>query len=389
MTTDQVHIPDLFKLTWTDIDQAARPALHPAGVAELVRALPPAAEVPPAGADWRLTDFWYDRMTEALVERLGAWVVGWGYTVAMEDFHDQGVIPVWRVERPPVTTSAETLTRMADLVVAWQELLVELATDARGRFAAAPAASAAVDGAGDPPAWRAVQGNRVKAVLYGHPASRLPYPRALSWADADLAGRAFDAGTVPAVVADLVAAFEPPSPKADWRVRDLWLENVTAGLVDRYGRWVVGWRWSVGEGDFDGGPVGSWCCFPHSVTTPEATAATVAAALVEWHDWLEDLPERFDRFLPLPAGDLDGWERAVAHLVTVVGDRTQYESGWYRCCLTVLGWFLEAAGIGAAGREALLEHAVGGRFHSWREPSRAVVESFAGDLALRVAGDHA
>ncbi|GAA0928934.1 hypothetical protein GCM10009558_107580 [Virgisporangium aurantiacum] len=177
----------------------------------------------------------------------------------------------------------------------------------------------------------------------------------------------------------------PPAPRADWRLQDLWLENLTSGLVDRYGPWAAGWRWSVGEGDLDGGPVGSWCCFGHSVTTPEATAATISAALVEWYDWLADLAERFDRFLPLPVGDLDGWERAVAHLVTAVGDRTRYESAWYGCCEIALGWFLDAAGVGAARHGELLEHAIGGRFESWVEPPRSVVESVAGDVARRMA----
>lgn len=386
MTTDRVNFPQIWQLTWRDVDPAARPAFDPAGVAELVRVLPPASEVPPAGTDWQLIDFWYDQMTEALVEHLGAWVVGWWYTVAMEDYQDRGVIPVWRAERPAVTTPDETLARLADAVAAWHELLVELATDADGRFA--EAAPAAVDDTGEPPAWRAVQSNG-RITIYTLPQDRrLPYPSQLSWADTDPPDRVFDPDTVRTMVSDLVAASELPSPGADWRLRDLWLENVSARLVDLYGRWAVGWRWSVGEGDFDGGPVGSWCCFSHSVTTPEATATTISAALMEWRDWLDDLAERFDRFLPLPADDLDGWERAVAHLVTAVGDRTQYESGWYSCCMTVLGWFLDAAGIESTRREELLEHAVAGRFDSWVEPPKAVVESVAEELARRVAVDH-
>ena len=379
MTIDRVQVPDLWGLNWGDLDPAARPAVDPAGVAELVRALPPAAEVPPAGTDWRLTDFWWDRLTAALAERLGDWVVGWGHTVAMEEYEGR-VIPVWRAERVAVTTPDETLTRFADAVVAWHDLLVELATDARGRFAAA-----APDGTGDPPAWRAVQGPGRIWLGSPLPARRLPHPRQLSWADVDPTGQVFDPGTVPGVVAELVAASALPSRDADWRFRDLWLETVTAGLVDRYGRWAVGWCWSVGEGDLDGGPVGCWCCFRHSASTPEATTAAVSAALVEWHGWLDDLAERFDRFLPLPAGDLDGWERAVAHLVTAVGDRTNYESGWYGCCQTALGWFLEAAGIAATRRPELLEHAIGGRFKSWVEPTRTVVEQVAERIAVDCA----
>jgi hypothetical protein len=101
---------------------------------------------------------------------------------------------------------------------------------------------------------------------------------------------------------------------------------------------------------------------------------------------LQDIAERFDRFLPLAADDLDGWERAVAHLVTAVGDHTQYESAWYRCCITVLGWFLEAAGIAPSEHGKLLEHAIGGRFASWAEPDRELVASVAERLAGQVAG---
>ncbi len=52
-------------------------------------------------------------------------------------------------------TPDETLARLAEAVVAWHELTVELATDARGRFAAA--APATTESSGDPVAWRAVK----------------------------------------------------------------------------------------------------------------------------------------------------------------------------------------------------------------------------------------
>jgi hypothetical protein len=272
-----------------------------------------------------------------------------------------------------VTTPDETLTRFAEAVVAWHELLVELATDARGRFAVvAPIGTGHI---GDPPAWQAV--TQLPYVVHYDPRpDRVPHPKTLSWADVDPTARIFEPGTIE--VSDL------PTPETDWRLRDLWLENLTLGLVDRHGLWAVGWRWSNGEADLDGGPVSSWCCFEDSVTTPAATAATIGAALGEWHDWLVEVAERFDRFLPLSADDLDGWERAVAHLVTAVGDRTQYESAWYGCCRTVLGWFLESAGIEAGRRPELLDHAIGGRFESWVEPPTAVVEAIAEDVARRV-----
>ncbi|WP_203715188.1 hypothetical protein [Asanoa siamensis] len=371
-----MDLPDHWRLSWQDVDPAARPAFDPAGVAELVRGLPPAADVPPADADWRLVSFWFDRMTEALIDRLGDWVVGWPYTIAMEDYRGRGVVPVWRSAARLVTTPEETLARLAADVVAWHELLVEIATDARGRFSAgAPA------GDGAPPAWRVVQGPDRIAVHIDRWDRTGPSPYRLTWAETDAS---LDPETVPAVVRAVLSAQEIPAQEADWRIKDLWLDSISAGLIDRYGSWAVGWRWSVGEGDLDGGPVGAWCCFRHSVTTPEATADAIHAALVEWRDWLDDLAERFDRFLPVE--NLDGWERAVAHLVTAVGDRTQYESAWYGCCETVLRWFLEAAGVDPARHEELLDHAIGGRFHSWVEPPREVVESVAEDVARRVAG---
>ncbi|GLW35974.1 hypothetical protein [Actinoplanes regularis] len=383
MTIDRVDLPDFWLLTWRDVDPAARPDFDPAAVAALVRSLPPAAEIPLAGTDWRLADFWQDRMTKALVERLGAWAVGWQHTVMMEDYPGRGIIPVWWDVELPITTPAETLNRLAGAVVAWHELTVELATDARGRFAAAaPATSDSTD----PVAWRAVKAPGIGRFTSGHFTRGVPHPASLSWADVDPRDRDFDSATVAAAAAALVTVENLPAQGADWRLRDLWLESVSIGLVERYGRWTVGWRWSVGEGDLDGGPVGNWCCFPHSVTTPEQTAATIGAALIEWRNWLEDIAERFDRFLPLTAGDLDGWEHAVAHLVTAVGDRTQYESAWYQCCTTVLGWFLEAAGIAPSEHKKLLDHAIGGQFASWTEPDRDLITSVAERLAGQAAG---
>ncbi|BAL88295.1 hypothetical protein AMIS_30750 [Actinoplanes missouriensis 431] len=379
MLVDRVHLPDFSRLTWRDVDPAGRPGFDPAGVAALVRSLPPATEVPPAGTDWRLADFWWDRMTEALVERLGPWAAGWQHTVVVEDYPGRGVIPVWWEVRLPITTPDETLDGLAAALVAWHELTVEIATDARGRFTAS-APGATVSG-GDPAAWQAVKAPGVSRFQPGHFTRRIPHPSILDWADVDPRTREFDPATVTAVVAGLVTPENLPAQGADWRLQDLWLENVSIGLTERYGSWAAGWRWSVGEGDLDGGPVTAWCCLPHSVTSPEETAATVGAALIEWHEWLAETAERFDRFLPLAPGDLDGWERAVAHLVTAVGDRTQYESAWYGCCLTVLGWFLDAAGIARGEQQRMLDHAIGGRFASWVEPDPTLVASVAERLA--------
>ncbi|MEV6494428.1 hypothetical protein AB0M20_38275 [Actinoplanes sp. NPDC051633] len=77
----------------------------------------------------------------------------------------------------------------------------------------------------------------------------------------------------------------------------------------------------------------------------------------------------------------DVWERAVAHLVTVVVERTGAESGWYIHCRQVLGWFLSAAGIPEDRHADLIGSATGGVFSSWAEPGDQVIGEIAGRLA--------
>jgi hypothetical protein len=222
-------------------------------------------------------------------------------------------------------------------------------------------------------------------------------PRSLTWAEVDPARRPSDLGDVPVVVRglDAVAAFPTPPTEAGeparnrwvFEVADPWVDSMAGGLVDHYGRWVSGWRWAIGEGDYDGGPIRSWCCASHSVTSRDATLAAIAAAVVEWQGWLTELSERFARFLPLPTDPgtaLDTWERAVGHLTTVVVERTDYESGWYDHCAQVLGWFLEAAGVPGGDHQRMVADAIGGRFHSSVEPSTVDIREVATTLAETV-----
>ncbi|MEU5941445.1 hypothetical protein ABZ807_20190 [Micromonospora sp. NPDC047548] len=113
-----------------------------------------------------------------------------------------------------------------------------------------------------------------------------------------------------------------------------------------------------------------------------ATLTVVSEALIEWRGWLEELVERFDRYLPLVTDDradvaLDAWERAVAHLVTVVVDRTCADGGWQHHCRQVLGWFLTLAGLPPQRHEPLVEHAIGGRFDSFVTPPDRLIRDLA------------
>ncbi|MCC2313651.1 hypothetical protein [Cellulomonas xiejunii] len=226
---------------------------------------------------------------------------------------------------------------------------------------------------------------------------RPPAPSSLTWADVAPDRHPFDAGAAPAVVRRLPPAAAVPRSARGGRglggkqsTGDDWVDRMSLALVAHYGPWASGWSWGRGESVHDGGPVAAWCCPQHSITSRSATLTTVATALVEWRSWLEELDERFGRFLPAapdagPGEVLAVWERAVADLVTAVVERTNAESGWYRHCRQVLGWFLSAAGVPEREHRALLDEALDGRFHSWSEPAPGVVEGVAGRLATTMA----
>lgn len=188
----------------------------------------------------------------------------------------------------------------------------------------------------------------------------------------------------------LIASMVPPPADATWRERHRFRAEVTELLAARYGRWTCGWHWALGEGG-GGGVVVSWCCESHSVGEPEVTAAKVVASLLEWRDWLEELAERFAELAP-PAGvDAEdrSWhlERAAVRLVTVVLDRTGHECGWYSLCHTVLTWFLSSTGMGPEDAREAVKAAIGGRFKSWTEPPRTLVDAVGEDLAVGLTGE--
>lgn len=158
---------------------------------------------------------------------------------------------------------------------------------------------------------------------------------------------------------------------------------MTLALVEHYGRWVLGWHWAMDEGG-GGGPVGSWCCPRHSITTAEETTAKVVQAVTEWRGWLEDLAERFDRYPLTGLSDSDRrhyWERGAVHLVHHVVDRTGAGAAWYRHCAQVLTWFLSRWGVAHDHAERLVDEAIGGRFNSWIEPADTVIDHVAVHMA--------
>ncbi|WP_406134460.1 hypothetical protein [Streptomyces zaomyceticus] len=211
----------------------------------------------------------------------------------------------------------------------------------------------------------------------------------LTWTEVDPSRHPFELDEdATEALTDLVSVLLPsPEVAEEDRLRSL--EPVTRFLVDRYGRWACGWNWSVGEGDTDGGVIGTWCCTSHSVTTAGETAPLVVAGLLEWRDWLENLTERFATLAPPShsagaTADSWHWERACTRLVTVVADRTQAESGWYGHCEQVLGWFLAYNGIGEERASEIAEGAIGGRFGSWIAPDATVVDAVSSQFARAV-----
>ena len=227
------------------------------------------------------------------------------------------------------------------------------------------------------------------------------WPRDLTWDEVDPARHPFDSATAARVVRSLGPARCVPSrpdvPLGDpamsawsWGEAKVWADAMSYALMERYGRWVVGWRWAHDEGDFDGGPVGSWCCPRDSVTAPEETLDRVVAALCEWRAWLESLAGRFDVY-PLELGDIEEqrilWERAARDLILQVVDRTGCGSGWYGHCRQVLTWFLGRWGVAQDIAQDLVDEAIGGRFHSWTSPDITLVDDVAERLTQTLPPD--
>ncbi|OIV36840.1 cell filamentation protein Fic [Mangrovactinospora gilvigrisea] len=216
-----------------------------------------------------------------------------------------------------------------------------------------------------------------------------PWP--LSWDEVDPARHPFDAASAAETVRGLGPARRVTRSAEICDAGALWADAMSHALVERYGRWAAGWRWSHDEGDFDGGPVGGWCCPRHSITGPKETLDRVAAALCEWRAWLESLAGWFERY-PLEPSAVEEqrilWERAARNLILQVVDRTGCGSGWHRHCRQVLTWFLARWGVPDEPAEALVEEAVGGRFGSWTGPGPVLVDDVAERLArsLRPGG---
>ncbi|MFF1542720.1 cell filamentation protein Fic [Streptomyces sp. NPDC058291] len=226
-------------------------------------------------------------------------------------------------------------------------------------------------------------------------------PAFLTWDEADPARHPFDQASATRIVRSLGPARRVPRrpdvPLAHpamsaWSHDEaqLWADAMSHALVERYGRWTVGWRWAHDEGDFDGGPVGSWCCPRDSITTSEETLARVVAALCEWREWLETLAGWFEAY-PLELAAVEDqrilWERAAANLILQVTDRTGSGSGWHRHCRQVLTWFLSRWQVSPDVAQDLVDEAIGGRFLSWTGPDTVLVDDVAERLALSLRPD--
>ncbi|MEU9023377.1 Fic family protein [Actinomadura sp. NPDC048394] len=226
-------------------------------------------------------------------------------------------------------------------------------------------------------------------------------PRFLSWDEVDPSRHPFDRSSVARAVDSLgPARCVPRRPKVSFGDRAMsswnhgegtrWADAMSHALAERFGRWSLGWRWAHDEGDFDGGPVGSWCCPQHSITTPQETLARVVAGLCEWRAWLESLAGWFEAY-PLQSSAVADqrilWEQAARNLIWQVVDRTGHGSGWYGHCEQVLTWFLQRRHVATDVAQALVTEAIGGRFDSWISPETVLVDDIAERLALSLSPD--
>ncbi|GAA3455245.1 hypothetical protein GCM10018962_70780 [Dactylosporangium matsuzakiense] len=196
-----------------------------------------------------------------------------------------------------------------------------------------------------------------------------------TWAEADPGTHPFDPATVPAVV----RAVAPPELPAPGEPARAWVDTVSLGLVEHYGRWVVGWDGRRFAHAVPGGPEPRWCCAEDSITTPERTLAAIVSGVLDWRALLEEVAEHFAWHLPLPTeprAAFAAWEAAVVDLVTITASRTGADEFWYGHSKQVLGWFLAAAGVPDTVAASMVAEATRGRFRSWTvQPVASIIDA--------------
>ncbi|MFI0961995.1 hypothetical protein ACH4S8_11410 [Streptomyces sp. NPDC021080] len=169
-----------------------------------------------------------------------------------------------------------------------------------------------------------------------------------------------------------------------WQCESWCEEQVDAVIRERYGSWTYAWRWDLRFG----GHVNGWGYASTAVTTPEATAARAAAALLDWRRSLEWLARRFAELAPPPDASPEdrSWhlERACVRLVT-----TALDSGvdsWPAQSDRLLRWFLTSTGTDRDEAGRVVEAAIGGRFESWVAPAPSLIDSVGENVAVTLTG---
>ncbi|SCG40673.1 hypothetical protein GA0070213_102252 [Micromonospora humi] len=221
------------------------------------------------------------------------------------------------------------------------------------------------------------------------------------WAEVDPARHPFDAAEAADVIRRLAPPVPPAAPvprprqhldEAAWaasreadRLASDWNAAMTDALMGHYGRWAYGWHW---------GPRSLWHYFSQIVTSGPETLTRVAAALVDWRQWLEEVAERFDRLLPAladaalagPDAALAAWEAAFAELLTAGSAWAEDADYWYGPCRRLLTWLLTAAGLPTDRGVALVDQVLAPWLTRWAYLSAADVADVAERLARDVVG---
>lgn len=207
--------------------------------------------------------------------------------------------------------------------------------------------------------------------------------RFLHWGDVDPALRAFDPALARAVAVEIVGKVVGGElqRRRPGRVNRNRIEReLTSGLVEAYGTWLLGWNWAASEPGC-GGPIHAWCCDDHSIfahgdSGAMPTIERVVAAVTEWRSFLESLASVYSELRDATAGfDLPHrTEHAASRLVALVVERTGAEDAWYATFTQLLCWFLEFCGNETVPDGAISE-VVRGHFQSWIAPAPTTIEA--------------
>jgi hypothetical protein len=205
----------------------------------------------------------------------------------------------------------------------------------------------------------------------------------LRWSDVNPDNYSFDPEPILSIIKK-VTNNVPPGVR-NWEWGQSIEDHIDQAIVNQYGPWAAGWRFSTGEGSGRGGVVNAYCCPGHSILKihPGNIAKKAAKGLSEWYDHLLQLKDLFKKLTPRIEDEnviaLDLYS-GCTHILTFVAKATGAEDCWASYVDKVLSWYMESLGVDVKTADEVAEKITEGKFKSWVVPEEETINQIASDF---------